>query len=366
MLTRLAGAFCERGVETVVISMMDEGVMGPSIRQSGAKLYTLGMSRGIPSIGSIRKLTCILKQEKPDLLHTWLYHADLLGLIAGRLARTPHIAWNIRCSNMDMSDYSLLSRAMVPLLARLSSVPDSVFVNSKKGQALHQQKGYHPRVWTIIPNGFDLAEFQPLNTSQSNPFESELGIGPNKKLIGIIGRYDPMKDHATFLNAASRVVTEQPESQFILIGNGVDETNFTLRDQIKSLDLEEYVFLLGERRDIQKLLPHLHLLVSSSAYGEGFPNVIGEAMACGLPCVSTDTGDAADIIGNTGLIVPARDAVALGEAITDMLKKPVGEQKELGRLARLRIEQHFSLPAIVGSYIEAYQQIFEKGDTQAY
>ena len=196
MLTKLAKAHAGQGVRPLVISLTGPGIYGPELEAAGIPVWSLGLRRGVPEPGALLKLVGILRREKPDLLQSWLYHADLLALLAAPLAGVRRLAWNIRCSDMDMRRYSRLSRWLVALLARLSRLPDAVVVNSEAGRLLHHELGYRPKRWVTLANGFDTGRFRP-DTEARRDVRAELGLPGDALAVGLIARVDPMKDHAT-------------------------------------------------------------------------------------------------------------------------------------------------------------------------
>ena len=205
----------------------------------------------------------------------------------------------------------------------------------------------------VIPNGFDLAAFRPDPPARWS-VRHELSIPAETPLIGLVGRFHPQKDHQTFVQAAAWLHTRLPETHFLLCGDGITWENPTLAAWIETAGLRPCFHLLGRRDDIPRLTAALDLASSSSAYGEGFSNVIGEAMACGVPCVVTDVGDAALLVGSTGRVVPPRTPQALAQEWYALLALEREGKEQLGRAARQRIEAHFSLPAIVARYEALY------------
>ncbi len=176
-------------------------------------------------------------------------------------------------------------------------------------------------------------------------------------VVGLVARYDPMKDHENFLRAAASVVKQRPGIHFVLVGQGVDKSNEELITEIRNHNISLNLHLLGTRHDIRNIMPALDMLVLSSAFGEGFPNVLGEAMAAGVPCIVTNVGDAPMIVAETGRVVPAKDAAALAAAIREVADMPVEERRRLGRAARRRIEECFSLPSVGRQYEGLYREL---------
>lgn len=356
MLSRLLSMMDPARFTNVVVSMTDEGTVGRRIRSDGISLYVLGIRSRFPNPISIWSLVRILREEKPAVLQTWLYHADLLGLIAGGLSGVPAIAWNIRCSQVEMQYYSKSLALILRLLGYLSSRPQAVVVNSETGRNVHKRLNYQPRKWEVIPNGFDLNVFRPDSRFRIQ-LSKELGVAADAFMIGLVARYDPMKDHRTFLEAARLLLVEHPNVAFVLVGRGVCVGNRELTSLSESLQISHKVHLLGERVDIENIIPGLDLACLSSAFGEGFPNVIGEAMACGVPCVVTDIGDSARIVGDTGRVVPAKHPEALAKAWDELIRLGPDHRRELGLAARRRIQEHYSLPAIVAQYEKLYEEL---------
>jgi glycosyltransferase involved in cell wall biosynthesis len=288
----------------------------------------------------------------PTIVQSWLYHADLLSTLAVKFSGSPILLWNVRCSDMDLKRYSLLSRWVRWVLARWSAAPAAVIVNSEAGKQQHERLGYRPRRWDVIPNGFDTERFRP-DTSIRLPLRQEWKVPPDAVVVALVARVDPMKDHATFLNAAQEVSNARQNVYFLLVGKDTQ----TLAPAVAAKGLTDRVRVLGYRSAIECLLPGVDVLCLSSAFGEGFPNVLGEAMACGTPCVSTDVGDARSIVADTGLIVPVRDPASLAHAIIDLIDRGPAARATLGRAARERIGTEYSLPRIVDRYTALYSDL---------
>ena len=350
MLTRLAAGSDRERFTTLVVSMTDAGKMGPLLIGAGIAVEALGMRRGLADPSGLARLLKILRRERPQVLQTWLYHADLLGLTARWLGQAPGLVWNVRCSEF------VGSKAVRLALSRLSSMPDAVIVNSLAGQRFHQSLGYRPKRWEHIPNGIDTSELRPDEAARRR-LRAALGIEEDMIAIGLPARYHPMKDHTTFLAAAAKLAQRRPEVVFALVGAGIEPGNRELTEAIAAHGLEHRVRLLGERQDMRAVYPGFDIAASSSAFGEGWPNVIGEAMSCGVPCVATDSGDSADILGPTGLVVPPRNPPALAAAWERLAALGPDERRRLGAEARERIVRHYDLAAVIGCYEALYDEI---------
>jgi glycosyltransferase involved in cell wall biosynthesis len=283
-----------------------------------------------------------------------MYHADLLGAFVAQLAGRPPLVWNIRQSDLDPR----LTRRSTRLVARLGSTvswaaPTRIVCCSERARTIHRTLGYRDDLMTVIPNGFDLERFRP-DLGARAELRAELGVPAEAPLLGLVARLDPQKDLGTFIQAARQVQAARPDSRLLLCGQGLHPNNPEFVAGLADSGLGESTHLLGPRSDTPRVFAALDLLVSSSAYGEGFPNVIGEAMACGVPCAVTDVGDSADIVADTGVAVPPRDPQALAGAIVRLLREGPEGLARRGEAARERIADHFSLPRIADRYGSLY------------
>jgi len=206
----------------------------------------------------------------------------------------------------------------------------------------------------VIPNGFDLTAFSPDPTARLAVRE-EFGLAADTMLIGHVARHHPMKGHANLLKAASLVVVRYPDARFLLVGLNVSKDNLELMAEIDGLKLRKNIVLAGERKDVPHLVAAMDLAVSASEWGEGFPNVVGEAMAAGVPCVVTDVGDSASIVGDCGLVVPPGNAEALAAAICELLASEPERRQQMGRDARARVCEKFSIERVGRMYLDLYQ-----------
>jgi glycosyltransferase involved in cell wall biosynthesis len=276
---------------------------------------------------------------------------------SGLRKSAPHkkapVIWNIRQTVYDLRNERWLTAKLIRLGARLSSRPAAIIYNSQTSAAQHEELGYGAEKRVIIPNGFDCQFLRP-DEAARKAVRAELGVTDDNILIGLVARYHPMKDHAGFLRAAAIVAQARPLSRFVLAGTGISAKQTELAELLKQNGLQGRVTLLGERSDIPQLNNAFDIACSASAWGEGFSNSIGEAMACGVPCVVTDVGDSAYIVGDTGLVAPPREPQAFANAIVRLIDMGAAGRKKLGAKARKRIETEFSLPAVVQKYEEHY------------
>jgi glycosyltransferase involved in cell wall biosynthesis len=295
----------------------------------------------------------LLRRFRPDVVQTWLYHADFAGLLAARLAGVPAVLWNIRCADMDDAHRSTSLRMLQRILALLSPLPRAVVSNSRAGREAHERLGYRARAWHIIPNAVDTDLFRPDPEARAALLH-ELALPPSARLIGIVGRSHPMKDHATFLRAARKVASACPSTRYVLVGRDIAASDEL--QQLAAAIGQDRVVMTGERSDIARLLSGFDVAVSSS-YSEGFPNVVVEAMACGTPVVVTDAGDSAAIVGDCGVVCPPRDPEALAAGIERVLGLSPAERTALVTSARQRVLAHFTLPAAAAQYASLYRSV---------
>ena len=344
MLARIAMyAFGPEAPRQIVISLMGEGTHGSTLRSAGVELHCLDMRNGLSFFPVLLRLAAIFRRLKPNVLMTWLYHADLVGTLAAMIAGLSmrRVIWNVRCSDMNLAHYAATTRIATIALARLSRFPACVAANSKAGQRAHSGMGYRPRKWIYLPNGFDLDVWRP-DEGDREAVRNELKLAPGILAIAMIARVDPQKDHGTFLAAAQYLVARHSNLRFVLIGKGTEALALPAA-------MAGQVIALGERQDVDLLLRGLDIVVLSSMT-EGFPNVIGEAMATALPCVVTDVGESAELVGETGLVTPARDPTALAEAIMKMVSESPEARQARGARARERIRANFSIDRIANLY----------------
>ncbi len=351
VLTRIACHNAQTdGPKQIVVSLMDEGVYGPDLRQAGVELHCLGMTAGPRDLpGAIIKLARLMRRHKPDAIMSWLYHSDFISTLATILSGrgSKRLAWNIRCAEMDLSQYGRSTKIVLKLLAKLSSCPAVIAANSHAGQRHHLKCGYHPKRWAYLPNGFDTQEWQPDPTAKRRLCD-ELHIATSKAIVGMVARKDPAKDHATLFSAVQKAHQQGHDIHLVLVGDKTDDLPIPA-------DLTGHVSALGLRRDVAKLVPAFDIAVLSSSFGEGFPNVIGEAMACGVPAIGNDVGDVADILGGTGKTVPLNAPEKLANAMAELLSEDRATKEQRKTAARQRIIDHYSLAAMNDRYLALWE-----------
>jgi glycosyltransferase involved in cell wall biosynthesis len=355
MLLKLLSACGDRW-QSMVVSLKDEGMIGPSIVKLGVPVECLRLRPSAPNPGRFLSLLSLTRRFRPQVIQGWMPHGNLAASLTqfGSRVGAP-VIWNVRMSLDAVEGEKLTTLGLIRLGAFLSRYPAAIVYNSVTGARQHEKFGYRGAQTAVISNGFDCDVFRPDEGAHSRICE-QLGLESSAILIGLVARLHPMKDHFGFLQAASLVSALHPESRFLLVGKGLAESESPLIKQIRQLNLTGRVLLLGERTDTPRLTAALDIACSSSAWGEGFSNAIGEAMACGVPCVVTDVGDSAYLVGDTGVAVPPRNPEALAHTIGQLIEAGPAKRKGLGMAARRRIDSEFSLPRTARRYEDLYKE----------
>lgn len=339
-----------------VISLSNIGEVGKRIQDLGIPVEALNMKPGVPNPLAIFQLTRKINALKPDLVHTWMYHANLIGGISARLAGVPAVTWAIHHSNLSSKQNKRSTLAVVRVCSWLSRhIPNRIICCSEVARYIHTKVGYPNEKFFVIPNGINLEHFTP-DVSAHDLVRAELGLSEDTALIGLFARFDSQKNHKGFIRAAGLLHAQRPTVHFILAGRDIGTNNSDLVRWMKEAGVHNVCHLLGQRDDIPRLMTALDISTSSS-WGEAFPNVVAEAMACCVPCVVTDVGDSAYIVGDTGLVVPPGDDAALADAWNTLLALPDEKRELLGGRARERVAGNFELSKIVKQYEVFYDEL---------
>ncbi|NDJ17881.1 glycosyltransferase [Myxacorys almedinensis] len=344
-LVTLAKGFAQRGLEVTVFYFYADGPLAKDLQESQIPAICLEKQGRWHLFSFFWRLIRNLRSIRPDVLHAYLGESNLMALFLKPLFPTTQIVWGIRESNTDPDLYGWVGRLLSQLECRLSRFADLIIVNSQAGQTYHVTQGYAADKMVVIPNGIDIDRFQP-NPSLGTAFREKWNIPQDTILIGLVGRLAPMKDHPTFLQAASLLHQEQQDVRFVCIGTGPEEYAQELYQLTDELGLSETVIWTGGQADMPTAYNALNIAVSSSCYGEGFANAIGEAMACGVPCIVTDVGDSAWLVGNSAIVVPLQDPEALKTAMVDLIEKINRHECSFAPI-RHRIVTQFSVPQLV-------------------
>jgi glycosyltransferase involved in cell wall biosynthesis len=358
MLNRLVCAMDRQRFENRVVSMTNGGPIAERLVSSGIGVSHLGMRAGIPNPAGLVRLRSVLRRFRPQVVQTWMYHANLLGSLAVRGLPDTRLVWGLHHSNLAWSMNKPQTLLIVRICAVLSHrAPQVIVCCSEAARSAHDSIGYDSQKLRVIPNGYDTELFRP-DERAAVALRHQLGIPQESPVVSLIARFHPQKDHRCFTDAASIVHRTRPDVHFVLCGNGIVMQNQVLAGWIGLRGLAERFHLLGPVGDVQRVMAGSTVVASSSA-GEGMSNVIGEAMACGAVCVVTDVGDSASVVGNAGIVVPANDPEALGRGLLSALGLSLESRRALGTAARRRIEDNFGLSRSVCEYQDLYQQAVE-------
>jgi len=291
-----------------------------------------------------------LKKIRPDIIYGFMGGTNELCLMMAKLLRTKTV-WGVRSSNMDLKHYGWKSRFLFRLGAFLSRYADLLIINSFAGRDYYQAQGYAPEKMVVIHNGIDTDAFVP-DRAAGDAFRQELGVKNEEILIGHVGRIDPMKDHSSFLRAASLLVRERKDIRFVCVGKDHSPLSGEMKRLSEKLGLGKALSWTGSRTDMKAVYNGIDILTSSSSFGEGFSNVIGEAMACGRICVVTDVGDSSLIVGETGEVIPPGDPCALVEAWKKVIGLSPKERQAQEEKARKRILENFTIERMLKNTTE--------------
>lgn len=357
VLLRLVATDQSKGNDHNVVSLMDRGIYAVRLEQAGATVHTLNFPRGRVTAAGLVQLFRLIREIRPDVVQTWMYHSDLIGGVVALLAGVRSIAWGIRHANLDPAHNSRATLRIVRLCALLSGwVPRKIVSCSAQAARVHQAVGYRADKFIHIPNGYNLQRLQPDAASRS-ALRAELGIAHNAFVLGMVARFDVQKDHRNLVQALGLLKRRGVPFTCLLVGVGMDEANGELRGWLDAAGVAGHVKLLGPRSDVPAVMNALDVHVLSSL-GEAFPNVLAEAMACGTPCVTTDVGDAAVIVADHGWVVAPQDSVALAEGLIqahDSFTADGAAWQARQAACRAHIMANFELELMCERYRQAWQ-----------
>lgn len=360
MLYKLLSRTDKQNPISIVVSLLETSSgLQNQIESFGIPVYSLGIRRNFHfSYIEIMRLVKMVREIKPNIIQGWMYHGNLTSTLVSIFATGhPAVVWNIRHSLYDLSYEKKSTRWVIQLNRLFSRMPKVIIYNSNLSRKQHEAFGFYSHRSQMIPNGIELQKLV-LSSERIQNIRSSLNIPFPAIIVGHVGRFHPMKDHKGFLQAALQVLQYFPETHFILAGREITKKNTTLQEIIPD-EVEHQFHLIGERNDIPDLMGIMDVYCQSS-WSEAWPNVIGEAMAAGVPCVATDVGDSKVIIGETGIIVPPRDTDALTAGIERLIMMTPEQRRTLGEAARARIKDHYNLDLIVDQYTSLYSELLHK------
>lgn len=360
MLYKLVTATRSARLSHAVVALMDGALYGSRLARDGVPVTYLGMRQGVPDPRAVVKLVRLLRRQRPDVIQGWMYHADLLAGVAGAVAGRIPVIWGIHHSRLDPASTRRRSRWTVLACARLSGVlPRRIVCCADAALRSHAALGFHADRMVVIPNGFEVERFATSAHTRAR-IRRELALAEGSHVVGLVARFHPDKDFRSFLAAARLVADSDPDAAFVAAGQGADWSNPTLSGWIDELGLRPRIRLLGLRSDVPDVLAAMDVLASSSR-SEGFPQVLGEAMLCGVPVAATDCGDSREIVGDTGRIVSVGDPAALAAAVLELLALAPGQRARLGAAARDRVRERYDIRAVARRYTALYAEVCGAG-----
>lgn len=354
-LVVLAKGLHEIGEDVAVGVFYSGGALEAELARTGVRIIDLKKSGRWDLAGFLWRTRRAVMQEEPDVLYGFLPVANLVAWLAAMFHPNMRLIWGVRATTVDTVDYGPITRLTYRLERWLSARPSLIIANSDAGRERHLRLGYPAEKMTVVHNGIDTDALRP--DAEAGRRQREVwGIGPDEVLIGLVARLDPIKDHATFLRAAATSIGTQANLRFVCVGGGPARYQRELETLAGDLGIGDRLIWAGACHDMRAAYSALDIAVCASS-AEGFPNVVGEAMACGVPCVATDVGDCAAIIGDTGMIVTPGDPAALAAGWWSLLELERAGRDELGRRARLRIEETYGTRALVDHTLAALQSV---------
>jgi glycosyltransferase involved in cell wall biosynthesis len=321
------------------------GELESELRGAGIAVHDLRKRGRWDNVALGWRVGRLVRRLRPDVLHGYLGGANIAAAVMRWMYPGVRVAWRIAASYVDLARFDRAARWTYGIEARLARLADLVVVNSRAGRNYCLQRGFPAATLQVVPNGIDSSRFRRDEPGRAR-LRAEWNVRDDECLVGIVARLDPMKDHPTFLRAAAQLAQSRNGVRFVCVGDGATEYAASLRRLATQLGLDDVLTWAGARSDMAAVYSALDVLCSSS-YGEGFPNAIGEAMCCGVPCVATDVGDCNWIIGNTGVLVAAKNADALRNGLLELVNRDAGQRRALGEQARARIAGHFDRGALI-------------------
>ncbi|WP_416357622.1 glycosyltransferase [Aureimonas phyllosphaerae] len=357
MLARFLEQVDREAFPSAVLSLLAPGAVSEQITRQGIGVTSIDMGRR-PRPRDVPRLAGCVSDAAPDLLHGWMYHGNLAAMMGSVLTgRFPPVIWGIHHTITRLSDESPFTRRLLRLSARLSSRAGAICYCSRVAADDHERLGFDPRRRVVIPNGTDCSRFKPSAEARARLHE-ELAVPPERLLIGHVARFHPMKDQTSLVRAIARLVRAGHDVQGVFVGDG--HIDGPVRATARELGIDARITTLGVRNDLSDLLPGLDIYALSSAWGEACPLALGEAMASGLPPVTTAVGDCGWIVGPTGVVVEPADSEALAAGLAQLLSLSPDERRALGARARQRIIECFSLSLYVRRHLDLYERVLDR------
>lgn len=349
----LARTLAEKGLDVVLATFYDGGALRAEIEGSGVRVLSLQKkSRWEVALFALRLFRAV-RRERPDVLYSFLTVPNVVAVLMKPLLTRTRVVIGVRASNMDLRDYDWFARITDRVEAMLARWADVVIANSLSGKVHAEARGFPAGSITVVPNGIDTDLFT-VDDKAGDKVRLEWGVADSDVLVGLVARFDPMKDHETFVRAAVHVLNEFPQARFVCVGGGSSSIRERVRTLAEQCGVDARFIWSDGRNDMPAVFNAVDIACLSSRYGEGFPNAIAEAMSCGTPCVATDVGDVAEILGDCGLVVPPGNASLLAEAILSLARMRKHERTALGGAARARVKERYGRQQLAASTVAAF------------
>ena len=356
-LVELASGMMRAGWPVSVYTFYGGGGLEADLRARGVVVHVLDKHGRWDTFGFWYRMLRALRKDRPDILHSYLGTENILGVTMRPFMRRTRLVWGVRSSNMDYRRYGRLVEALFQVERRLARFADLIICNSSAGKEWSAARGYPVSQMVVIPNGIDSGRFKPDALARAE-LRREWGVGDGQTLVGIVARLDPKKDHAAFFRAAASVLADTDDVRFVCVGDGPEEYRAALAGLASELRLDGHLIWAGARLDMPRVYNALDLIVSSSSWGEGFPNVVAEAMSSGVPCLVTTAGDSVLVAGDTGWICRPGDV----DDLARVLRSAVADRQALhvrGARARERIVREFSVERLVATTAARFEELLD-------
>jgi glycosyltransferase involved in cell wall biosynthesis len=360
MLKRLIEHDLTFGQDCAVISLTTLGEIGSALRMRGLSVHALNLSSiwYVPLV--MWRLSMLIRQFNPAIVQTWMYHADLLGGLAARLAGKYPVVWNLRSNLIPRNPFSIAYWLIRTCSFFSHIVPSHIICCAQEAKKTHVRMGYPVDKITVIANGYDFSQLNKNNVVRAKS-RAELGVVNGEILIGVVGRFDLLKDFQNFISAASLVAAKCPTAKFLMVGRNNDWQNVILRDWIMQAGFADKFILVGQQGDVPYYLGAMDIFCLSSS-NESFSNVLVEAMAMGLPCVATDVGIAKEVLSDECFVVPIQQPAALAEALLTMCKLDAAARRALGEANVNIVKLKYPIEKISQHYVRVYKNM--RGEAQ--
>lgn len=363
-LSLLARGLRSRGEDVSVAVYYGGGPLERDLKQAGIPVFDLQKLGRWDALVYPFRLLRLVRRVNPDILHSYMPTANITAAAIKKLIPDTRVVWGVRASDMDLRRYGWLERVVFAASVRLAGAADLIVANSQAGYEYHKRRGYPERRMRVVENGVDVERFRPDEELRRRQ-RAQWNIGDRECVVGMVARVDPMKDHETFLQAAGALHSRDVGYRFACIGSGEPGYENKMRERAEALIRDGVLVWEPARPDVERVYPAFDIAVNSSAYGEGFSNVVGEAMACGVPCVVTDVGDAAHIVNGQGAVIRARDAGALASAVEGIRAQLEADRSGTGARVRGRVVAHYGIERLVSRSASAYRSLLGGGVTGA-